>query len=130
MCYDILVIYNFRFGEVGCNSLASPSPLKPGYRTHIIFLCGYQGIRICVSLVLFHFIQYPRAERARGCFYLVDLTRIVNGRALRCGYTTGSCAAAAAKAAAVTLLSGAPVPRVPLVTPKGVALTLDIAEIT
>lgn len=47
---------------------------------------------------------------------------------LRSGYTTGSCAAAAAKAAALLLLSGQAPRQVTLTTPKGVALTLDVAE--
>ena len=45
---------------------------------------------------------------------------------LRCGYTTGSCAAGAAKAAAEYLLTGAPPACAALMTPAGIALTLDI----
>lgn len=54
--------------------------------------------------------------------------RSVNGKLLRCGYTTGSCAAAAAMAAAELLLGGAAPPAVTLSTPKGITLTLDVAE--
>ena len=50
------------------------------------------------------------------------------GKYLRCGYTTGSCAAAAAKAAALCVLSGEKVTSVELPTPKGVTLALDIPE--
>jgi cobalt-precorrin-5B (C1)-methyltransferase len=50
------------------------------------------------------------------------------GKRLRCGYTTGSCAAAAAKAAAEFLLAGAAPQTVALDTPKGVPLTLDVQE--
>jgi len=57
-----------------------------------------------------------------------DPTRLVGGRLLRRGYTTGSCAAAAAKAAAQMLLTGAPVRSVTLKTPKGIVLTLDVAH--
>lgn len=51
------------------------------------------------------------------------------GRRLRTGFTTGSCAAAAAKAAAVMLLSGRPVPHVRLRTPKGMELVLEVEDI-
>lgn len=51
---------------------------------------------------------------------------------LRCGYTTGSCAAGAAKAAAEMLISGKSVSQTGLMTPAGISLTLDVlnAEIT
>ena len=51
------------------------------------------------------------------------------GKMLRCGYTTGSCAAAAAKAAAICVLSGETVHSVTLATPKGITLTLDVTEL-
>lgn len=47
---------------------------------------------------------------------------------LRCGYTTGSCAAGAAKAAAVMLLTGAPVGHTELLTPAGVLLKLEVCH--
>ena len=55
---------------------------------------------------------------------------IKDGKRLRLGYTTGSCAAAAAKAAAWMLLTGHEKRTIDLLTPKGVALTLDVLEIT
>lgn len=48
---------------------------------------------------------------------------------LRMGYTTGSCAAAAAKAAARMLLSGEEIRQVSLMTPKGIQLYLDVEDI-
>lgn len=51
------------------------------------------------------------------------------GRSLRLGYTTGSCAAAAAKAAAWMLLTGMRLERISLLTPKGIALELELREI-
>ena len=58
----------------------------------------------------------------------MELVRNVNGKFLRCGYTTGVCAAAAAKAAAICLLSGEKVDSVHIKTPSGVNLSIDIAE--
>ena len=50
-----------------------------------------------------------------------------SGEKLRCGYTTGSCAAAASLAAAEALLTGAPPERVELPTPKGITLDITVA---
>ena len=59
----------------------------------------------------------------------MELTRYVNGKVMRCGYTTGSCAAGASKAAAMMLLGGKPVEKVDLMTPAGELLHLDILDI-
>ncbi len=55
-------------------------------------------------------------------------TLIAGARRLRSGYTTGSCAAAAAKAATLMLLSGKDVESISITTPKGVQLSLAVQD--
>lgn len=50
-------------------------------------------------------------------------------RKLRFGYTTGSCAAGAAKAAVEMLLGGCKITQIPLMTPKGILLTLELEDV-
>lgn len=52
-----------------------------------------------------------------------------NNKKLRIGYTTGSCAAGAAKAAAYMLLNGQEIPNISLMTPKGIELNLELLDI-
>ena len=55
---------------------------------------------------------------------------IKNNKRLRNGYTTGSCAAGAARGAVRMLLSGETLSEVELDTPKGITLTLQLHDIT
>ena len=61
---------------------------------------------------------------------MLEEYRYKDKKKLRCGYTTGSCAAAAAKAACFMLLTGRRKETVELLTPKGILLTLSVLEIT
>jgi cobalt-precorrin-5B (C1)-methyltransferase len=59
----------------------------------------------------------------------VEASRFVGGKLLKKGYTTGSCAAAAAGAAAWMLLNQKPRDRYCLVTPKGIELDLGMLDV-
>ncbi len=52
----------------------------------------------------------------------------VGTKRMRCGYTTGSCAAAAARAASEQLLRGNSVPAVTLQTPAGIEVVIEVEE--
>ena len=57
-----------------------------------------------------------------------DHYALVDGKKLRYGYTTGTCAAAAAKAATILLLTGRAPEAVKIHTPKGIDLKLPVEE--
>ena len=58
-----------------------------------------------------------------------NYTVIRNNRTMRFGYTTGSCAAAAARGSVSMLLSQKPLESVDLMTPKGIPLHLSLVDI-
>lgn len=60
---------------------------------------------------------------------LEDYYIIRNNKKMRFGYTTGTCAAAASKAAAQMLLSGEEIREISFLTPKGILLNLEILHI-
>ncbi|MDL2318031.1 cobalt-precorrin-5B (C(1))-methyltransferase CbiD [Eubacteriales bacterium OttesenSCG-928-A19] len=71
-------------------------------------------------------MRQPDGSSGKG----MRLSRYVDrdGKRLRCGYTTGACAAAAAKAAATLLLTGETPARVALTVPAGATLMLEVAQ--
>lgn len=63
----------------------------------------------------------------QGCS--ADLYVETGGKRLRCGYTTGSCATAAAKAATSMLFNNSEIRKVKISTPKGIDISLNITTI-
>lgn len=95
---------------------------------HSLFLCWnvFAGYRKECSSTLERFVRGRDMEHRTG---LEDAYVIKENKKLRMGYTTGSCAAAAAKAAAKMLLAGQRVEETTLMTPKGILLHLWMEEI-
>lgn len=60
---------------------------------------------------------------------LEDYFIIKDNKKMRFGYTTGSCAAAAAKAAATMLFDQEELPVVELLTPKGIRIWLEVLDV-
>lgn len=61
---------------------------------------------------------------------LCETQNINATKKMRCGFTTGSCSAAAAKAAVYMLLSGKRKENISIITPKGIEYNAQITDIT
>ncbi|MDD4321399.1 MAG: cobalt-precorrin-5B (C(1))-methyltransferase CbiD [Acidaminococcaceae bacterium] len=94
-----------------------------------LVLFVYSTSAIVAEVLLFNGNNYHMKNVTNREGAVVKEFQVVNGRKLRCGYTTGSCAAAAAKAATIMLLTNADVDIITINTPKGVLLNLVVKEI-
>ncbi len=82
----------------------------------------------CEARDSFHLTDIRPLPLAPALTGIEDQFVMKKNKRLRCGYTTDSCAAAAAKAAARMLLTGKSCFRAELMTPKGIRLYLPVEE--
>ncbi len=66
----------------------------------------------------------------RWCISMDKMYRYRGTKKLRCGYTTGTCAAAAAGAAAVWLLQGTALEKIAVLLPSGERLTIPVQAVS
>ena len=80
------------------------------------------------SAASFTTLRLPRGIGRRAASVAFEHYIYTGTTRLRCGYTTGSCAALAAKAACEMLLSRKPVGRVSIVTPGGLPVEANVVD--
>ncbi len=80
------------------------------------------------SAASFTTLRLPRGIERRAASVAFEHYIYTGTTRLRCGYTTGSCAALAAKAACEMLLSRKPVGRVSIVTPGELPVETDVVD--
>lgn len=94
-----------------------------GVALHMVYEPDTKSGEPEISLDLLRVLPVPEEERHRSG--IEDVFVLQKNRRLQCGYTTGSCAAAAAKAAVWMLFEQQLCQEVMLLTPKGVKLVLE-----
>ncbi|MEG2812801.1 MAG: cobalt-precorrin-5B (C(1))-methyltransferase CbiD, partial [Clostridium sp.] len=133
LCSRIYVLNN---GEISFSgnvedALNNPSVLRSaGLRlprlSHLMeVLRNKDGIEVDITSST---ISKVRSEIKRLAIGKACMSSVKGGKELRCGYTTGSCSAAASKASTLMLLTRKKIEMVQIETPKGIPLHLKVED--